>query len=289
MEKRYAFFPGCVLTKAAAEAHTAIRAVAGALGVELVEIPGWNCCGASHVQDVEPLAALAANARNLALAEQIGAPLLTACSTCALMLRQAKAALDGGRKDEINVFLKAGKLTYNGTVPVTMLLWELAKDLPALKAKVKKPLGKLQAAAFYGCHTVRPEAIMDFENSQAPKSFESVLAALGATPAPFAKRLSCCGFHAVHSAEADALKMTSEIVDCAAKAGAHCVVTPCPLCQMQLDMYLDDAAKATGIKTRVPTLHLQQVVGLALGIPGKERGLERNIVELDALKSIGLV
>ena len=288
MEKRYAFFPGCVLTKAAAEANTAIRAVAKALGVELVELPGWSCCGASHVQDVEPLAALTANARNLALAEKIGAPLLTACSTCALMLRQAKSALDDGRKDEINAFLKAGKLTYNGTVTVTMLLWELAKDIPALKAKVKKPLSKLQAAAFYGCHTVRPEADMGFESSATPKSFESVLTALGATPAPFAKRLCCCGFHAVYPAEADVLKMTAEIVDCAAKAGAHCVVTPCPLCQMQLDMYLEDAVKATGIKERVPALHLQQVVGLALGIPGKELGLERNIVELDRLKSIGL-
>jgi len=288
MEKRYAFFPGCVLTKAAAEANTAIRAVARALEVELVEVSGWSCCGASHVQDLEPLAALTTNARNLALAEQIGAPLLTACSTCALMLRQAKAALDGGRKDEINVFLKAGKLTYNGTVPVTTLLWELAKDLPALKAKVKKPLNNLRAAAFYGCHTVRPEAIMGFEDSQVPKSFENVLTALGATPAPFAKRLSCCGFHAVYSAEADALKMISEITDCAAKAGAHCVVTPCPLCQMQLDMYLDDAAAATGVKARVPALHLQQIVGLALGIPGTELGFERNIVKLDALKNIGL-
>jgi succinate dehydrogenase / fumarate reductase cytochrome b subunit len=289
MEKRYAFFPGCVLTKAAAEAQTAIRAVAGALQVELVELPGWSCCGASHVQDVNPLAALVANARNLALAEAIGAPLLTACSTCALMLRQAKAELDNGRKDEINAFLKAAKLAYQGTAPVTMLLWELAKNISAPKSKVQKPLKGLQAAAFYGCHTVRPEALMDFENSSAPKSFESVLTALGATPVPFAKRLSCCGFHAVYPAEADALKMASEIVDGAAQAGAHCVVTPCPLCQMQLDMYQDDAAKATGVKARVPALHLQQLVGLALGIPAGDLGLERNIVEPDALKKIGLV
>jgi succinate dehydrogenase / fumarate reductase cytochrome b subunit len=257
--------------------------------VELVEIPGWNCCGASHVQDIEPLAALVANARNLALAEEIGAPLLTACSTCALMLRQAKAALDSGRKDEINAFLKAGNLAYNGTIPVTMLLWELAKDLPALKAKVQKPLKGLRAAAFYGCHTVRPEALMDFEPSSAPTSFESVLTALGATPAPFAKRLSCCGFHAVYPAEADALKMISAIVDGAAQADAHCVATPCPLCQMQLDMYQDAAAKATGVKARVPALHLQQLVGLALGVPAGELGFGRNIVEPDTLKKIGLV
>jgi succinate dehydrogenase / fumarate reductase cytochrome b subunit len=288
MEKRYAFFPGCVLTKAAAEAQTAARAVAKALGVELVEIPGWSCCGASHVQDVDPLAALTANARNLALAERIGAPVLTACSTCALMLRQAKIALDGGRKDEINGFLQAGKLAYSGTATVTILLWELAKDLAALKAKVAKPLKGVNAAALYGCHSIRPEAVMDFESSVAPKSLENVLAALGATVVPFAKRLDCCGFHAVYTAEPDALKMTAAIVDCAAQAGAHCVVTPCPLCQMQIDMYQDDAVRAAGVKARVPVLHLQQLVGLALGIPAGELGLERLIVEPDALKRIGL-
>ena len=288
MEKRYALFPGCVLTKAAAEAQTAAKAVAGALDVELVEIPGWSCCGASHTQDVDPLAALVANARNLALAEGVGAPLLTACSTCALTLRQAKAGLDGGRKDEINAFLQAGHLTYNGTVQVTMLLWELAKDIPALKNKVKKPLNALKAAAFYGCHTIRPRTIMDFESSSAPKSFENVLTALGATPVSFAKRLNCCGFHAVYPAESDALKMTSEVVDSAVKAGAHCVVTPCPLCQMQFDMYQDDAAKAAGITSRLPALHLQQIVGLALGISAKDLGLERNIVEPDTLKNMGL-
>jgi membrane AbrB-like protein len=130
---------------------------------------------------------------------------------------------------------------------------------------------------------------MDFENSSAPKSFESVLSALGANPVPFAKRLNCCGFHAVYPAEADAHKMCAELVDCAAKAEAHCVVTPCPLCQMQLDMYQNAACKAAGVTARVPALHLQQLVGLALGVPAGALGFERNIVEPAALKSIGLV
>ena len=285
MEKRYAFFPGCVLTKAAAEAQTAIQAVAKELAIELVEIPGWSCCGASHVQDVNSLAALTANARNLALAEKIGAPLLTACSTCALMLRQAKAALDNGRKDEINAFLKEGNLQYSGKTPITMLLWELAKDDAALKAKVKKPLASLKVAAFYGCHTLRPEAIMGFDKSSAPKSFETVVAAIGATSVPFADRLNCCGFHAVYPAEADAMKMTAAAVNSAAKEGAHCIVTPCPLCQMQLDMYQD----AANPKAHVAILHLQQLVGLALGIPGKDLGFEHNIVKTDALKNLGLL
>ena len=289
MQKRYAFFPGCVLNSAASEAHTALKACAKALDLELVEIPGWSCCGASHVQDIEPVAALAANARNLALAEKIGAPMLTSCSTCGLMLRSAKHELDNGRKAEANTWLKAGKLEYQGSVEVTSLLWELAKDIPALKAKVKKPLNGLKVAAFYGCHSLRPKQIMTYESSTQPTSFESIVTALGATPVPFDKRLDCCGFHAIYPAEADAMQMISGIVASAATAGAHCLSTPCPLCQMQLDIYQDNATKTTGIKERVPALHLPQLVGLALGVPAKELGLDRLVVEPTGLQKANVL
>lgn len=284
MQKRYAFFPGCVLNSAASEAHTALKACAVALEVELAEIPGWSCCGASHVQDIEPVAALAANARNLALAEKMNAPMLTSCSSCALMLRQAKYDLDNGRKGEANVWLKAGNLEYQGKVEVTTLLWELAKDLPALKARVKKPLSGLKVAAFYGCHSIRPGQIMNYESSVTPTSFESIVTALGATAVPFSKRLDCCGFHAIYPAEADAMKMISGIVETAAEAGALCLASPCPLCQMQLDMYQENAAKSTGLKARVPALHLSQLVGLALGVDAAALGLDRLVVAPDALK-----
>ena len=289
MQKRYAFFPGCVLNSAASEAHTALKACAQALDVELVEIPGWSCCGASHVQDIDPVAALAANARNLALAEKIGAPMLTSCSTCALMLRSAKHELDNGRKAEANGWLKAGNLEYKGSVEVSTLLWELAKDVPALKAKVKKPLSKLNVAAFYGCHSIRPKQIMNYESSTQPTSFENIVTALGATAVPFEKRLDCCGFHAIYPAEADAMQMISGIVGSAAKAKAHCVVSPCPLCQMQLDMYQDYAGAATNLKERLPALHLSQLVGLALGVPVEALGLDRLMVEPGTLKQAGVL
>ena len=286
MLKRYAFFPGCVLNAAASEARTALEASAKLLDVELVEIPGWSCCGASHVQDIAPNEALAANARNLALGEQIGAPVITACSTCALMLRTAKAELDHGKKDQANHWLSAANLEYKGTVEVTTLLWELAKDLPALKAKVKKPLTGLNVACFYGCHSVRPEPIMSFESSRTPHSLEDIVTALGATPVPYARRLDCCGFHAVYPAEHDAMVMVSSLVTDAAKAKAHCVVSPCPLCQMQLDMYQGNAADVTGSNASVPALHLPQLLAIALGAAPDSLGLDRLIVAPDGLKKV---
>lgn len=98
--KRIRFFPGCVLTQAAIEAKMSIEAIAPILGVTLKEIPGWSCCGASQAQDVDPLAILVANARNLALAEKMKLPVLTTCSTCLPMLRRSKAELDGGKKEK---------------------------------------------------------------------------------------------------------------------------------------------------------------------------------------------
>ncbi|MDF2929036.1 MAG: sdhE 2 [Anaerospora sp.] len=106
---KYAFFPGCVLEGASKENYIATTAVAKILGIELVEIPGWTCCGASHLQDIDDLTSTAVNARNIALAEKMELPLLTVCNTCTLMLRKAKAKLDDGQKDKVNAILsKAG-------------------------------------------------------------------------------------------------------------------------------------------------------------------------------------
>ncbi|MDR1490096.1 MAG: CoB--CoM heterodisulfide reductase iron-sulfur subunit B family protein [Desulfovibrio sp.] len=278
MQTEFAFFPGCVLTQAAKESMMALGAIAPRLGITLREIPGWSCCGASQSQDVDPLAAMVANARNLALADDMGLPVLTACSTCLLMLRRAKTEMDGGRKNHINTFLAEGNLNYKGSSEVTSLLWVLAQNADALKARVVKPLTGFKVAAFYGCHSLRPESALGFESSVNPASFETIVNALGAEIAPFAKRLDCCGFHAVYPAENSVMRMTSEIVNSAANGGARCIVTPCPLCQMQLDIYQDTAQELSGSQARVPVLHLSQLAGLALGIPAKDLGLEYNVI-----------
>ncbi|HBS61107.1 MAG TPA: heterodisulfide reductase subunit B, partial [Firmicutes bacterium] len=201
----YAFFPGCVLEGAAKEAWQATLKVAGVLGIQLTEIEGWTCCGASHVQDVHETAALAINARNIALAEQMGLPLLTVCSTCTLMLRKAKHELDNGRKAEINKLMAPAGLVYQGTSQVSHLLWILLKDygVDNLRRKIVKPLTGLKVAGYYGCHIVRPPQIMNFEDHAQPRSLEEIIEALGATPVPFREKVKCCGFHAVYPAEKD--------------------------------------------------------------------------------------
>lgn len=280
MAKEFAFFPGCVLSQAAKESKISLEAIAPILGWKLNEIKGWSCCGASQAQDVDPLAALVANARNIALAEKMRQPMLTTCSTCMLTLTRSKNTLDKGAKERINGYLAEGNMRYEGSTEITSLLWELYDDLPNVKAKVKEPLKDLKVALFYGCHSIRPEKEFNGKESATnPKSFETVVSALGATIVPFAKRLDCCGFHATYPADKSVKKMSSQIVNDASENQAQCVVTPCPLCQMQLDIYQERFQEATNSKARLPIIHLSQLVGLAFGLSAKELGLDLNIID----------
>ncbi|MBZ7994383.1 CoB--CoM heterodisulfide reductase iron-sulfur subunit B family protein [Campylobacter canadensis] len=283
-EKNFAFFPGCVLSQAAKESKMSLEAIAPILGLKLHEIKGWSCCGASQAQDVDPIATLVANARNIALSEAMNMPMLTTCSTCMLTLTRAKDSLDKGAKNRINEFLAKGNMKYQGSNEITSLLWVLYENLDTLKSKVIKPLSNLNVALFYGCHSIRPEkAYNKKESSTNPKSFEAVVSALGANIVPFEKRLDCCGFHASYPAEKSVKKMSSQIVGNADKNGADCLVTPCPLCQMQLDIYQERYQDAMKSKIRKPIIHLSQLVGLALGLGNKELGLDLNIIDATKL------
>jgi len=285
MNNEFAFFPGCVLSQAAKESKISLEAIAPVLGIKLHEIKGWSCCGASQAQCVDPMASLVANARNIALAESMNMPLLTTCSTCMLTLTKAKLTLDKGAKSYINTFLKEGGMQYQGSTEITSLLWVLYQSLDTLKAKVTRPLTNLKVALFYGCHSLRPERELKKESSTNPKSFEAVVSALGAQIVPFEKRLDCCGFHASYPAVKSVSKMSSEIVNDAAEHGADVVVTPCPLCQMQLDIYQERYQEAMSSKARKPIIHLSQLVGLALGLSNEQLGLNINIQDATRLVS----
>lgn len=280
---RYGFFPGCTLESAAQELMISTQKVATALGVELIELDGWTCCGASHIQDISEDLSLSINARNIALGERLNAPILTVCNTCTLMLRTAKQRIDEDAtiKERVNEGLKEARMEYQGTSEVTHLLWMLIRGygLDNLKAKVKRPLTGLRVANFYGCHIVRPPQIMGFENHLNPQSMEMVVAALGAESVDFDQRLACCGFHAVFPAEREVMKKTGVNCISARDSGADVMVTPCPLCQMQLDMYQPDAQKRFEESIRMPILHLPQLIGLALGFEPEELGIRRHIVD----------
>jgi succinate dehydrogenase / fumarate reductase cytochrome b subunit len=281
---KYAFFPGCTLESAVEELMISTKKVAEALGIELIELNGWTCCGASHIQDVDDFLATSINARNITLAEELKVDkLLTVCNTCTLMLRTAKLKMDKNEKlrTRVNEGLGRAGMEYKGTVEVTHLLWALIQDygLENIKKKVKRPLTGLKVANFYGCHILMPPNVMGFENHMNPQSMEMVADVLGAESVDFDQKLACCGFHAVFPAEKEVMDLTGKNCLSPKSAGADCIVTPCPLCQMQLDAYQPDAQKGFGEDITMPILHLPQLIGLALGFSTEELAIQRHVVE----------
>ena len=285
---KYALFPGCVLEGAAAEAYTSLKKVCEKLELELEEIPNWTCCGASHAQGVNDLAALAVNARNISIAENMGLDILTVCNTCTLQLRMAKARLDKDEKlrEKVNSILKESghPYEYKGTSKITHFLWVLDEHPELLDGKIASPLNGTKFAAYYGCHILRPQEIMDYGDGKHPEYFERLIRRLGGEPVWFDARRKCCGFHAQLAAEHDVLTVTGQIVDSASRAGAGAIVTPCPLCQMQLDMYEPEGREAVHSQAQIPVLHLQQLIGFALGMKKEEVGFNRHVSAQEKLK-----
>ncbi|AOH48726.1 heterodisulfide reductase subunit B [Selenomonas sp. oral taxon 920] len=285
---KYALFPGCVLDGAAAEAYTSLKEVCAKLDIEITEIPNWTCCGASHAQGVNDLAALAVNARSISIAEHMEMPILTVCNTCTLQLRTAKYRLDhdAALKEKVNSILKkAGHpYEYQGTSEITHFLWVLDEHPEVLDGKVTNELKGTQVACYYGCHILRPAPVMNHESGDYPESFERLVRRLGAEPVWFDAGRKCCGFHAQFTAEHDVLTVTGQIAASADRAGADLIATPCPLCQMQLDMYGPEGREAVKSQTEMPVLHLQQLVGLALGMTRDEVGFNRHVSAREKLK-----
>lgn len=285
---KFALFPGCVLEGAAAEAYTSLKKVCGKLDIELEEIPNWTCCGASHAQGVDDLAALAVNARNISIAEHMGLDIMTVCNTCTLQLRTAKQRLDKNKelREKVNGILRESghPYEYKGTSRITHFLWVLDDHPELLEGRITRPLDGMKVAGYYGCHILRPQEIMDHGDGKHPGYLERLIRRLGGDAVWFDANRKCCGFHAQLAAEHDVLTVTGQIIDSADRAGAAAIVTPCPLCQMQLDMYEPEGREAVGSRAEIPVLHLQQLIGLAMGMSKEDVGFNRHVSAQEKLK-----
>jgi len=282
---KIAYYPGCVAQESGKELDMATRWVCRNLGVELVEFPNFSCCGSGFVDEANEVLNVAINARNLAIAERAGLDLLTICSTCQGMLTLAKVRMrDPKVRSRVDAALKPLGIEYKGTAQVKHLLRVLSEDvgLPAVKAKVRRPLHGMKVGAFYGCHLLRPADEMGSESAEEPRSFEELLAAIGATPVEYRGRVMCCGFPIQFVKPSTASAIAGRQILDAKSHGADAMATPCPLCHLSLDAYQNQAAKEVHASLEMPGFHLPQVVGLALGASPEELGLRRHLVPTDA-------
>ncbi len=295
---KYAYFPGCVAQGACRELYMSTHELTQALGIELVELKKAACCGSGTFKEDSQLLEDSVNARNIALAEQLQLPLLTHCSTCQGVIGHVDDRLKASQTSnpeyiqQINGLLtQQGCSPYQGSTEVKHLLWALVGDygLEALEKRVKQQLSGLKCAAFYGCYLLRAQASLPFDDPFQPESMENVFRTVGATPVYFRGRTQCCGWPLASYATADSFKMAGSRIQEAIAAGADCLVTPCPLCHLNLDSRQPEVEQAIGQKLGLPVLHLPQLVALALGVEPQKLGLGKHIVSTrPVLEKLGL-
>ena len=277
----YAFFPGCVSKGGCPELYPAAVKVAAKLNIELAELTDVGCSGAGVLsQEVsDPI-----NARTLAKVEQMGMTMMTICSTCQGVFTQANHRLKSSPeyRESINrEYLASEGLEYQGTVDVKHFLWVLDEEygLDKLKDLVVRPLSGLKVAPFYGCYLRRPPELMVPEGFERRKSvLENTIETLGGEVAAISGKGKCCGFPILAANEENSLAMCGDHTLEAREKGADCMVTPCPLCHLELDGKQADAERHKGQDIDMPILHLPQLVGLALGFSPKEMGLHKHLV-----------
>ncbi len=274
----YLYFPGCSLKGSGAPYEKSLLAVFGALGAELREIPDWNCCGATAYLSVDADMAVTLAARNLALAETLdGQDVVAPCSGCYLSLTKAKAMLAEypDVRERVTAALGQANLAYEGRTavrhPLDVLLTDIGAD--ALKRHVVRPLKNLRVAPYYGCAILRPYPAVP--SPQAPHSLEDLCRIAGATPVDYPHKARCCGGMLTSGVPTVGLRLV-EILLCEAKAvDADVIVTTCPLCQYNLEVYQDRLCKAKGTDVRIPVLYFTQMLGMAYGLDDHALGLDQ--------------
>jgi succinate dehydrogenase / fumarate reductase cytochrome b subunit len=295
---KYAYFPGCVAQGACRELYLSTQALTQALGIELIELKKAACCGSGTFKEDSQLLEDTVNARNIALAEELDLPLLTHCSTCQGVLGHVDERLKQAQVmkpayvEQVNGLLqKEGCAPYRGSTEVKHLLWALVGDygLEALQQKVTRQLSGLKCAAFYGCYLLRAQEHLPYDNPFQPESMENVFRAVGATPVYYGGRTQCCGWPLSSYATEQSFQMAGKHLRAAIDQGADCLVTPCPLCHLNLDSRQPEVEQTIGQTLGLPVLHLPQLVALALGISPQKLGLDRHIVSTaPVLQKLGI-
>jgi heterodisulfide reductase subunit B len=282
---RIAYYPGCSLEGTAIEFDLSARAVCEALGIELVEVEDWNCCGATSAHFTNHDLAIALAARNLGLAQATGADQVTApCAACFSRLKFAEHELHE-EPERLGAMLERAEIAYRGGMVVHSLLETMVADygIEAIKAKATQSLNGLRVACYYGCLLVRPPKVVEFDDAENPRSMDDLLAAVGAEPVDWAYRIECCGGGLALGRADIVRKLVGDILDNAIACGAECIAVACPLCQGNLDWRQSEAAAQRDRTYDLPIYYFTQLLGVALGVPPHQLGVEKHITPAAAL------
>lgn len=262
---KISYYPGCSLEGTAKEYDGSTRAVCEALGIELVELPDWNCCGANAAAAVNEDLGVQLALRNLAIADATGMDVVIPCVGCFNRMRWAKSV---ATEDPA----RAGDVRYEGKTSPVFLLDYLTRDevTARVKAAVKRPLKGLKLACYYGCVIVRPPKKTGAKDHENPRSLDDLMAAVGAAPVDWPYKTDCCGTD-MGITRPDVMKtLVGKLLDMAAEAGAEALVVACPLCHSNLDTRQGEIVSENLGRARMPVFFFTELLGVALGAPGSK-------------------
>ena len=274
---RIGYYPGCSLLGSSREFNESVKAVCEAIGLELVEVPDWNCCGASSAHVLDHELSVALPAKILAQAEAAGlTEVLAPCAACYSRLIGAYSELEKNPDHKTRVS-EIIEMPYTGAVKVVNVLEVLERFADVIQAKAVQPFAR-KVACYYGCLLVRPPKVVNFDRPEDPQVMDQLAAKVGATPIDWPFKTECCGAAFSVTRTDLVAKLCGKIVDNAVKLQAEALVVACPMCHSNLDMRRPETNAALGKDLQIPVLFLTQVIGLAMGIEPKKLGIQRHMV-----------
>ncbi len=295
-KREYSFYPGCSSQSGASSINylRSTQTVCSELDIQLNEIPDWNCCAASiGYAGGGELPRISLSARNIALSQQAHGQqdIVATCAACWLATREAKERIEGHAKIRSGIDAALGEigLKVESQMPKTRHFVEVLMEdvgLEEIGSKVKKPLAGLKIAGYVGCQTNRPFGIAgeSFEN---PMYLDKMTAALGAEPVEkYEKKASCCGGALMFSEPEKSQALVKDIIEAAYDGGADMIVTPCPVCQMNVEVYQNHINKRFGTKFNIPVVYYTTLMSVAFGKSAKEAALDGQMIRAARLEEI---
>ena len=271
---RFSYYPGCTSHSTAVEYTMSSEAVLRTLGVELLEIDDWNCCGAAAAHSLNRLLSLCLPARNIAKTQKTELPLVVPCAGCFNSLKKAERELKEGGKLAREIEEAVG-FKYRQEVEILALIDVVVNrvGLDKIKEKVTRPLSGLKVASYYGCALVRNPNVTHLDDPEDPMYMDHVMEAVGATPVQWSYKTECCGADLALTHGNTVVEMVNRIVEMAQEAQADCIICSCGLCQANLEM------RQKAERERLPVFYFTELMGLAFGLGGEHRWWKKHIID----------
>ncbi len=273
------YYPGCTLkTKASNLEKPAVSAMKE-LGVELVELDRWNCCGAVYSLSDDDLVHILAPVRDLIRAQEQGFDrVVVLCSMCYNTLARANLLMrnDPEKRDAINNFMEE-EADYAGEVEVLHLLNFLRDEIgwERLRQAVKKPLNGLKLAPYYGCTLTRPKEVT-IDPAVSPVVFRDFIQALGGEYVEYPAASECCGSYQMISNPEAGARSAVTVLESAESHGAEALALSCPLCEYNLARRQPDVLKVRERLQPLPVFYFTQLLAVALGLDSKDCDFRMN-------------